>query len=322
MTVVEHLESPPMVGFFQQSCAVVSNRRVREGFHVLTLEGAQLAEAARPGQFVGVLIDSPEPAARAYEGPEEFLAAAAGRWPPEPHPIVRRPFSFHDCFPEAGQFQIHFQVVGAGTAALADARPGQQLDCLGPLGQPIELVEPEGSAVLVGGGIGVGPFPFMARALSARGVSLLALCGARDASLLPLSACRRGGIELPAGRLDGPLLGMPEFEALGVPSAYSVDVGAPLAFRGFVTELLDRALGLMGGRRPTVYACGPWPMMRATAAVARQRELPCWLLLEEFMGCGAGVCMSCVVPVGEPDAWHYERVCTSGPGFKAETVAW
>ncbi len=311
-----------MSQFFQERCTVVDNQRIRDGFFILTLEGPQMAARAAPGQFVGILVPHVEEPPRSYDSEEQLLAEAAGRWPPAPRPLVRRPFSYYDCFPQSGRFQIHGQVVGRGTDTLSICQPGQVLDCLGPLGRPLPLDQPAEWTLLVGGGIGVAPFPYVARQLVARGRKVLALCGARDPELLPLSAFERPEIELPGGSLGGPLLGIPEFEALGVPSAYSLDQGGRIGFKGFVTQLLDDALDRLKDVSVVIHACGPWPMMRATAAVAGRRQLPCWLLLEEFMGCGAGACMSCVVPVGQADSWCHKRVCVEGPAFQAEEIVW
>ncbi len=307
--------------FFQERCRVIRNDRIREGFYILTLEGPQMAALAQPGQFVGILPPDTTRAPRAYDTAEELIAATCGDQQ-APQPIVRRPFSYYESDPASGQFKIHAQVIGRGTELLGRVTPGAELDCLGPLGLPLPLDDPADWTILVGGGVGVAPFPFAARRLREMGRQVIALCGARASHLLPLSACERPPIELPGGTLEGPLLGIPEFEALGVPSAYSLDRGGPIGFKGYVTQLLEQVLGLLGTDRVVIHACGPWPMMRATAAVARDHQLPCWLLLEEFMGCGAGACMSCVVPVGRSDDWRYRRICVEGPAFRAEEVVW
>jgi len=66
-------------------------------------------------------------------------------------------------------------------------------------------------------------------------------------------------------------------------------------------------------------------MMAAAAALARREKLPAQVSLEERMGCAMGVCMGCVVEVTtEPVGSHarFQRVCTEGPVFPAEAVAW
>ena len=46
-----------------------------------------------------------------------------------------------------------------------------------------------------------------------------------------------------------------------------------------------------------MFACGPTPMLQATARVARRFGVPCQVSLEEFMACAVGGCAGCAVPV-------------------------
>jgi dihydroorotate dehydrogenase electron transfer subunit len=57
-------------------------------------------------------------------------------------------------------------------------------------------------------------------------------------------------------------------------------------------------------------ACGPDPMLIATARLARARGTPCWLSLEGEMACGIGICLACAVPCrGRP----FRYTCVDGP---------
>ncbi len=45
--------------------------------------------------------------------------------------------------------------------------------------------------------------------------------------------------------------------------------------------------------------------------------------MEKRMGCGFGVCLSCVCPVRGADGREtYARVCTEGPVFDAGDILW
>jgi dihydroorotate dehydrogenase electron transfer subunit len=92
--------------------------------------------------------------------------------------------------------------------------------------------------------------------------------------------------------------------------------------RGLVTAPLERALDSEGPAR--ILACGPNPMLRAVAASARSRGVPCEVSLEAHMACGFGVCLGCVVPTrgGDGDEPDYSRVCVEGPVMRAEKLAW
>ena len=70
-----------------------------------------------------------------------------------------------------------------------------------------------------------------------------------------------------------------------------------------------------------LFACGPTPMLKAIARVARRFGVPCQVSLEEFMACAVGGCAGCAVRVvtdaGGP---AMKRVCVDGPVFDATAV--
>ena len=69
------------------------------------------------------------------------------------------------------------------------------------------------------------------------------------------------------------------------------------------------------------YACGPAPMLRAVKELCRERNVPCWLSLEERMACGIGACLGCATPLLREDgSVYYGHVCKDGPVFDAEKV--
>ena len=116
-----------------------------------------------------------------------------------------------------------------------------------------------------------------------------------------------------------------EFEAMGIPTAVSTESGRR-GFKGYVSALLQGYLATLNAReirRHEMFACGPWGMLAAVAEIARWRSIPCQVLLEGVMGCGIGVCMSCVCDVRLPDgARGHKRICVDGPMFRAEEIDW
>jgi dihydroorotate dehydrogenase electron transfer subunit len=101
---------------------------------------------------------------------------------------------------------------------------------------------------------------------------------------------------------------------------------------GFVTEALAAA-----ERKPDlILACGPSPMLRATAFVAGELGVPAQLSLEETFACGVGGCWGCVVPLDRASAQApgfpgadsggsdvvYARICKEGPVFWAHELRW
>ena len=63
--------------------------------------------------------------------------------------------------------------------------------------------------------------------------------------------------------------------------------------------------------------------VEALKAFAQEKNLPCYLSLEERMACGIGACLGCVCRASSP-APHFgtetRRVCADGPVFEAGEV--
>ena len=74
------------------------------------------------------------------------------------------------------------------------------------------------------------------------------------------------------------------------------------------------------GKPIEIFACGPTPMLAATARLARRYALPCQVSLEEFMACAVGGCAGCTVAVTTDDGPAMKRVCVDGPVLDAYAV--
>ena len=182
------------------------------------------------------------------------------------------------------RLEFRFEVVGRGTRLLAELRPGEKLGVVGPLGNGFP--EPRGRPLLVGGGTGI-------------------------ASLYELADAHAEARVLLGGRTRQAILGRAEFEALPARLDVATEDGS-LGHPGRVTDLLSPAVG------DEVFACGPTPMMRRAAELARDAGVPCWVSLESQMACGFGVCLGCAVPTPA----RYRYVCTDGPIFDATALDW
>ena len=72
-----------------------------------------------------------------------------------------------------------------------------------------------------------------------------------------------------------------------------------------------------------IYACGPAPMLRAVKSYAEERNIVCYVSLEERMACGIGACLGCVCKSREADPHSNvknKRICKDGPVFLASEV--
>ena len=73
-----------------------------------------------------------------------------------PGRLLPRPMSL--CLAPEGELGFLIDPIGVGTRALCSARPGEEIGVLGPLGNGFQHVA---KPLLVGGGIGVAPFPYL-----------------------------------------------------------------------------------------------------------------------------------------------------------------
>ena len=261
---------------------VIGNTRLSPDYNVIAFAAPEIARRADPGQFV-------------------MIKTSAGL-----DPLLRRPFSIFEHVRDANGTVTGLSIlnkrVGVGTSQLYDVRPGARLAVLGPLGRPFVPVDPPSPAWMIAGGVGLAPFATLAESLAARRTPTTLFYGARAAEDLYYEAF---------------------FQTLGVELVLTTEDGSR-GETGRVTAPLERALNAAAsaGLAPTLYACGPTPMMRSVAALGARADVPVFVSLEPVMGCGMGGCYSCVVPVRRGPASHLVRSCLEGPVFDAAAVVW
>lgn len=265
-----------------QLLRVTENHPLHASHFLLTLDATELAARAKPGQFIMI------------------------RFPGIRDPLLPRPMSICNVLPERdsrpGQIQILHKVVGRGTALLAALSPGEQIQVLGPLGQPFKIPtapRKDSEALMVAGGIGIAIFPFLVGALEKSGWRPVLLFGAR-------------------GKED--LVHRQWFEERGVEVRVATEDGSE-GQKGRVTALLKNAL-IPEGSVGMTYACGPQPMLRAVGELVTRTSIPAQLSLECYMGCGIGACLGCVVKVRRGEGFEYKRICVDGPTLEARELLW
>lgn len=118
-------------------CEILYQRRPAPGVHDWLLDAEDFAKAAKPGQFVHVLV---------------------------PGKTLRRPISICDIDAETGTLRLVFEERGEGTQILGQKRLGDFVDLLAPLGNGFDLGDTSRRALFVGGGIGVPPLLAAAKA--------------------------------------------------------------------------------------------------------------------------------------------------------------
>ncbi|HWG93065.1 MAG TPA: dihydroorotate dehydrogenase electron transfer subunit [Mycobacteriales bacterium] len=257
---------------------VLSLRRVG-AYNAMTLVAPGLPELTRPGHFIAVQVG----------GPDSSM-------------LLRRAFAVYDVKDRGvygGTVEFVFSVHGKGTAWLAQRRPQDKVDVVGPLGRPFRLPKGPATATLVGGGYGAAPLLPLATALRERGCRVDVVLGAASSD-----------------RLFGQL----EAKRTATSLHLTTDDGSA-GTRGRVSDVLPDVLDRT--RSDVVYACGPMPMLRAVADLAAERGIPSQVAVEESMACGIGVCMTCVLPVvGDDGLTRMVRSCVEGPVFAGDRLRW
>ena len=287
--------SPPTRGtIFLEDARVLSHLAYEGAQYVLRLAAPRCAAAAAPGSFVHLTCDATIP--------------------------MRRPLSIMRADAAAGWIEILYKVVGPGLQALAAHKAGDRLSTLGPIGQPFRVHPARPRPLLIGGGVGIPPMVFLAdRLRTDRAYRPLVLMG----SEIPFPFRARPSTLVVAGMPDGTIASMPLLEEWGIACRLASKSDFPGCFSGFVTELAAAWLEKLDAAHCAeveIFACGPTPMLRACAALARRFQLPCQVSLEEFMACGVGGCAGCAVEVRTAAGTAMKRVCVDGPVFEADSV--
>jgi ferredoxin--NADP+ reductase len=232
----------------------------------MVIEAPEVARKRKAGQFVVLMIDE--------KG-------------------ERIPLTIVDSDSENGTITIIYQIVGKTTAKMAKMEKGDYiLNILGPLGHPTEI-ENFGTAVVVGGGVGIGVAYPIAAALKKAGNKVISIIGARTKDILILEDDMR--------KVSDQLI-------------IATDDGS-YGFHGFVSAVLQNLIDSKE-KIDIVYAIGPVPMMRVLANLTKPYGLKTIVSLNPIMVDATGMCGACRVSVGGKTKFG----CVDGPEFDGHEV--
>jgi len=262
---------------------IIFNNRVSPELYHMGLLCPDIAAGIQPGQFLMVRLQ------------ESF------------DPLLRRPFAVHRMYQNNPpvSFEMLFKVVGRGTRLLAGMRPGYSLNLLGPLGRGFRLPNQNGFILMVAGGIGIAPLPYLAETLMGSGFKgrrVLWFGGKGSADLVCVEHFEDMGFEVELVTEDG-------------------STGRP----GLVTDHLEHWLTQQPEMPKVIYSCGPYAMQRLVAEMSIRLNIPSQLSMEALMGCGVGACLSCSLRCRPPEDGqdpHYANVCQDGPVFGGDEIVW
>lgn len=253
---------------------ILENVEIKSQHYLLTFRDEEIAAHSGMGQFV------------------ELKAGGLDN-------LLRIPISI--CRVSGDRVSLLYRVVGNGTAAMAALHSGEQISVLGPLGHGFpDAIPADKEVLLVAGGIGLGPFPYVMDALP----NWALFYGVRDVSELLLDE----------------LLG----ECVQPDRLHIATDNGSYGHKGYVTDLLDQYL-TQNSQNKVVFCCGPNPMMRRVCEVVAKHGVESYISMEDYMGCGIGICVGCVRKIrdaSKPDGWEHKKVCKDGPVFKGEDILW
>ena len=259
------------MGKIKTTGIVKSQEMISPGIYSMWIQferGENVAAQAVPGQFISMYCN---------EGSR----------------LLPRPISICEIDGENACLRVVYRVAGEGTEEFSQMQTGDSLPVLGPLGNGFSMRE--GTAILIGGGIGIPPMLELAKQLSAMGNQVQVVLGYRDQDLFLKE----------------------EFEPYG--SVYVSTEDGSAGTRGNVINAI-RENGLTGDG---IYSCGPIPMLRGVKAFGAEKNIFTQISMEERMACGIGACLACVCQSREKDGHshvHNKRVCKEGPVFEAGEV--
>ena len=233
--------------------------------YLLKVFSPELASIIKPGQFLNIRVTN------------------------RTAPLLRRPFSVCDVVGD--HLYLMFNITGEGTSMLAHKPIGSDLDILGPLGNGFNLEGNYSTAVIVAGGLGAAPFPFLTRILNGK-KKVLSFIGGRS-------------------RHDVITYNLKNVKIAS-------DDGS-VGFKGNVVQLLEKKLELLQNDKIKIFACGPNAMLRVLKEFCLKNNFDCEVSTECAMACGFGICQGCPIE-STVQSEKYLLVCKDGPVFNIKDV--
>ena len=209
-------------------------------------------------------------------------------------PLLRRPLSVHKVDRSKGRISFLYRIIGKGTKMLSFYQAGDRIDALGPLGKGFKTDFKNKQILVIGGGMGIAPlYPLVDSLLNSNQVTFLIGGNNQQDLKYFLDFPINSGVIFDAASIDG-----------------------SIEFKGTVIDLWEKSYST-GFNPDFLFACGPKAMLRRVKLIAEERAIPGQVSLEERMGCGSGVCLSCVCHTNKGN----QRVCKEGPVFSLQEVS-
>jgi dihydroorotate dehydrogenase electron transfer subunit len=238
---------------------------INHHIYLLKVFSPELTSIIKPGQFLNIRVSE-----RVY-------------------PLLRRPFSV--CDVDGDHLYLMFNIMGEGTNMLAHKPIGSDIDILGPLGNGFNLDGNYETAVIVAGGLGAAPFPYVTRMLNGK-KNILSFIGGRTRD---------------------------DVITYNLKNVKEASDDGSLGFKGNVVQLLENNLELLKSNKIKIFSCGPTVMLRALKDFCIKQNFECEASTECAMACGFGICQGCPIE-STTDKDKYLLVCKDGPVFNIKDV--
>ena len=249
---------------FIEKAPVVTTQIMNDGIFLLKVFSPSIASVAKPGQFCNIKVSG------------------------NSFPLLRRPFSI--CNVDGGSLFFLFDIHGEGTKILSEKNEGDCLEILGPLGKGFVIDGDYNTAVILAGGLGAAPFPFLVKNLPSD-KNVVSFVGARSKK---------------------------QIVKYGLQNVFTATDDGSEGFKGTVLDLFNEQLKKNPYNGIRIFACGPNAMLAAVQKYCNDNNYNCQLSIESAMACGFGICQGCPVVSAVDDS--YLLICKDGPVFEARAI--
>jgi dihydroorotate dehydrogenase electron transfer subunit len=223
--------------------------------------------------------------------PGNFIMLAASK---SFDPLLKRPFGILRA--ESPFIWLYYEIVGKGTELIASLKPGEIVNAIGPLGNSFPGFENK-NILMVAGGRGIAPVLYAVENYTSSNKVFL-VYGAKSSDDLNL--------------LD-------EINQLRLEKTFLYTDDGSVGKKGFVTDNIREIIDEY--HIDATISCGPDAMFENLSHTLKdmKKKTENYVSMEALMGCGFGICYSCAVKMA---AGGYKKVCSDGPVFKMEEIAW
>ncbi len=260
-----------------------------------------------------------------------------------PKKFLLKPFTVADYDEKRNIVSIIYRIIGEGTRFLAEKKVGEKISFLGPFGnvEKIEKIKEslisnkdyfnsegwvsKSKIILLAGGSGIASIIYLYKWLSKKINNIKVFYGESDNKFVV------------------------DLKKFGINNVvYTTDNGS-CGKKGFVTGIFLQEvkklklakknkfnLHIIQDSQPiTIFSCGPKAMLKSLQQIVKEhKNIKCYVLLEEYMCCGVGLCRGCVVKtvrskvkinsdeklILREKSFEYKSVCKDGPVFDINEV--